>query len=71
MGMQNLLTWVNAESNPPDDDVTVLIFAPILEEPVWMGYLEDGIWYLVEGEALHDGIVTHWSDFPPGPDTQQ
>lgn len=71
MGMQNVITWVNAASSPPDDETLVFIFAPELDEPVWMGYLEDGIWYQVEGHALRDGIVTHWADFPPGPDTQQ
>jgi hypothetical protein len=43
----------------------VLIVAPELSDPVWLGYLEDGVWRTVEGGHCHP---THWMDLPEEPD---
>jgi hypothetical protein len=65
--MNETITWTDANIQLPDDNTTVLIFAPGADEPVWMGYHEYKNWYYAEGDALKPGAVTHWATFPNGP----
>lgn len=60
------LFWVPVSDELPDDEITVLVNHPTLNEPVWLGYYEQGHWYTPNGEALPDGSVTHWADMPSG-----
>lgn len=57
--------WNHVDQDLPDDDMIVLIVAPELSDPVWLGYLEDGVWRTVEGGHCHP---THWMDLPEEPD---
>lgn len=51
----------------PDDNTTVLLFAPASDEPVWIGYHEDKKWYVADGFTMQTGAVTHWANLPWGP----
>jgi len=65
------ITWIDASSRLPDDNTTVMLFAPDSDEPVWLGYYEDDTWYVVCGNALKPGAVTHWSTLPAGPEAAE
>lgn len=60
------LHWRDAEGDPPDDEATVLIHMPGADEPVWMGYREDGRWYVVDGWEALDHPVVRWAELPSG-----
>jgi|SRR5580658_3253476 hypothetical protein len=65
---QETISWYSADA-PPDDDTTVLIFAPGTDEPVWLGYHQDGIWYAVMGDEYPTNgskVVTAWAPMPTG-----
>lgn len=65
---QEAIAWIMAKNQLPDDEMTVLINTPKLDEPVWLGYYEDGCWYLIDGTALPDNTVIAWADMPAGID---
>lgn len=54
-------------SEPPDDDITVLLHHPSHSEPVWLGYRNDGRWMNVDGWEIESSDVTHWAHLPVGP----
>ena len=58
------ITWIAVAEQLPDDDETVLVFCPVAHEPVWLGYLDAGLWYWIDGRAA---APTHWAAFPVGP----
>lgn len=51
-------------AEPPDSDVTVLLFEPAASEPVWPGYLDGDVWRTAEGMPASP---TLWSEIPGGP----
>jgi len=53
----------------PDDEMTVLVFHPTLNEPVWFGHYNQGFWYTLDGIHLPPNTVTHWAEMPEGPVT--
>jgi hypothetical protein len=61
-----IITWTPSKTQLPDDELTVLINTPKLNEPVWLGYYEADCWYLIDGTALADGVVIAWADLPAG-----
>ena len=58
--------WIAVEQDLPDDMATVLIYAPNVSEPVFLGYLDGGHWRDTEATPVF-GIVTHWAHLPAGP----
>jgi hypothetical protein len=64
------IVWIDATGDRPDDDVTVLIFAPNADEPVWPGYCctdDSGtLWFWADGSEIHDR-VSHYAEMPAGP----
>ena len=62
------ITWADANETLPDDNTTILLFAPESDEPIWIGYHEDDSWYVVEGNAMPSGSVMYWANLPYGPD---
>jgi len=67
MSTKETITWYPIDEQLPDECILVLIYAPILSEPVWLGYYEDGAWRCVYDNRLDPEIVTHWADIPAGP----
>jgi hypothetical protein len=58
-----LINWVQS-SNPPETDITVLLFDPYAPEAAWLGFhCEDG-WRFVDGEVARP---TFWAHMPKGP----
>ena len=67
--MTETITWIDAATDIPDDDTTVLVYIPREDdEPVWLGYHEDDMWFAIDGAELHG--VTHWAHVPAGPDAE-
>lgn len=66
MNATETLTWTPVTEQLPDDDVTVLTEHPIFDEPVWLGYHHDGVWYTVDGNPLPHGMVKAWAEMPVG-----
>jgi hypothetical protein len=67
--MSETIEWnqVGADLPLPDDEITVLIYAPYDGDvPVWPGWHEDGVWYTSEGIPLTGGVLA-WADMPNGP----
>lgn len=58
------LTWYEVTERLPDDDTTVLVCVPGSDEPVWLGYFEDGQWYYAE--AFEAEGVVRWAEMPGG-----
>ena len=65
------INWIPVTDRLPDEDETVLIYAPTSDEPIWLGYLigDTGRWYDVDGYHLTPRAVTHWAAIPKGPTT--
>jgi hypothetical protein len=61
------ITWVPVSDRLPDDEETVLLLTPALDEPCWPGYMECDTWFLVDGSRLDISDVTHWAHMPGGP----
>lgn len=69
--IENIL-WIPVRDRLPDPEITVLIFHPSADEPVWLGYLDeddDGhFWRWADGRRVEAAdAVTHWADLPAGP----
>lgn len=59
------ICWRCTIDELPDDDQTVMIYAPDADEPVWLGWLEHGEgWRAVDGGPID---VTFWAPMPGGP----
>jgi hypothetical protein len=61
-----VFSWKSVEEELPDDETSVLVFAPNDSEPVWIGFHEDGKWRSPCGMPLTHR-VTHWAHLPEPP----
>ena len=64
------ITWLPVTDAMPDDDTTVLVYAPKSDEPVWLGYFDGADWVTVDGTPYDedDGSVPiAWAPLPQGP----
>ena len=63
------INWIPVTERLPDEDETVLIYAPTSIEPVWLGFMSGASerWYDVDGYNLTPRTVTHWAEMPKGP----
>lgn len=57
------ITW-HPVSEPPDSDITVMLFVPDATEPVWPGYLDGDLWRSANGMPV---TPTHRAEMPKGP----
>lgn len=62
------ITWIDADSQKPDDDIIVLVASPTPSEPVWPGYYdsESNQWMIPDGFPFSNR-VTYWAEMPSGP----
>ena len=56
--------WTSVAKGMPDDDTSVMIYAPREDEPVWIGYHDGEVWRLASGETVK---VSHWQEMPEPP----
>lgn len=63
--LAGVLVWISVDEHMPDDDQTVLVYAPKSSEPVWLAYHDGDIWRYIDGTEAHE--VTHWLPMPEGP----
>ena len=61
-----VITWRDAARDPPDGETTVVVSVSGGSEPVWFGWLADGVWRSVSHGAAIDGTVVSWCDVPEG-----
>lgn len=65
------ITWIPVTRELPDDEATVLVYAPHEDESVTLGYLDGGYWRAVDVSGdepcLYRSTVTHWATLPKGP----
>lgn len=64
------IEWLDVNESLPDDEMTVLLYHPTLNEPVWLGYCLGEGWFTADGQPLSDGTVTHWAEMPAGPELE-
>lgn len=65
-GEMQFVCWKDVLEEMPDDETSVLVFAPTDDEPIWIGFHEDGKWRCPSGCPLVN-LVTHWAHFPNPP----
>lgn len=66
------IEWRAVADELPDADVTVLVYAPGSDEPVWLGFYDDVYWFAVTGDGYGDpdeiaAEVIAWAPMPKGP----
>jgi len=61
--MNETITWLDANAEKPDADITVLLFNESASSPVWPGYWDGESWQYAEGG---DASPTHWAEMPCG-----
>ena len=65
--MTETLIWRDAESDPPDADITVLLaFDPALGLDIELGFFGDG-WHCAEYDADSPAVPRWWAEMPKGP----
>lgn len=62
------IKWINAAIQLPDDDRTVLVYSEHESEPVWFGYVSEGVWHFADGFKRSPLGFTFWSEMPKGPE---
>lgn len=61
-----VITWRRADTDQPNDDTTVMVSVMGSSEPVWLGWLDDGVWRDVSDGGAIGGTVVSWADVPEG-----
>jgi hypothetical protein len=64
MKLNEIITWIPVSEKLPDDFVTVFLFSPVTDEPVWLGYREETSWSYVDNFPANP---THWAAMLSGP----
>lgn len=59
---REVIEWHSVAEKMPDADITVLIHAPDLDEPVWLGWFDGEKWYAVDATEVEG--VADWADVP-------
>lgn len=63
--------WIACSEQLPDDETTVLTYAPDSNEPIWPAYMDGGHWMDINGSFMLDSaLITHWMAFPEPPEAQ-
>ena len=61
------IRWHNVLYRMPDADETVLVWAPMVDEPVWLGFY-DGEQWVTDGLTPYPAdAVKAWASLPAGP----
>jgi hypothetical protein len=64
------INWIATADELPDEGITVLLFHPDEDEPIWPGYFDEitahgYLWRSASGSEITG--VTHWAEMPAGP----
>lgn len=69
--IREVIEWHDVGEQMPDDEITVLLHVPSIDEPVWLGWHANGIWFLSDGSDLDDREkVERWASVPTGEASQ-
>jgi hypothetical protein len=60
------ITWHAVADQLPDAETTVLVHAPNVDEPVWLGWYDGVFWFGVDGTEYEDDEVVAWAQLPAG-----
>jgi hypothetical protein len=63
------ILWTRVEDKLPDDDTSVLVYAPLSDEPVWVGWYDGVYWFAADAADYADGAVKAWAPLPRGLET--
>lgn len=63
------ILWTRVTEGMPDDDTSVLVYAPLADEPVWIGWYDGVYWCMADGAEYADGAVQGWAALPRGMET--
>jgi hypothetical protein len=61
-----VIVWRDAEHELPDDEMTVMVFAPDAATEAWPGYVLDGQWIWQNGIRVACKVIA-WAEMPQGP----
>jgi len=61
------IRWHNVLDQMPDADQTVLVWAPTVDEPVWLGWYDGAFWFAIDAADYEDDAVKAWASLPSGP----
>jgi len=64
MNTTETVTWHSVDDEMPDDETTVMLWGPTLDE-IEIGYYCDGSRWVSSGRRV--ARVTHWAHLPNGP----
>lgn len=62
--MTSTISWVDVDHQLPDADETVMVFCPVSDDPVWLGYWDGETWRGVDGGELGEKFVSAWATMP-------
>lgn len=60
-----VLVWQDARQVLPDAEMSVLVFSPENDEPVWIGFY-DGERWVSDGLVEYETPVVAWAELPGG-----
>lgn len=61
--LSETIQWHRA-NDLPDDEITVLLYTPGLDEPVWLGWHDDEGWHAADAMPVPDEFVKAWAQMP-------
>jgi hypothetical protein len=64
------IEWHAVADKMPDSDQTVLVQAPDVDEPIWLGFHDGELWVSVDLVPYEEGQVIAWAELPRGKDNQ-
>lgn len=67
MSTPETINWIDVNDELPDEGLIMIVKHLSPNEPVWLGYLDDGKWHTPE-YGRFEGRVTHWAEMPKGPE---
>ena len=57
------VTWFSPEEKMPSSHPTLLLYIPVEQAPVWLGFRDGADWRSVDGELIRERVVL-WAYLP-------
>lgn len=56
---KEVVDWIDPDEIEPDEELTVMLFVPEANEPVWPGYKRDGQFFWACGRLIEYPVVAY------------